>query len=56
MRRSVKRDLYESGSGIVVRLDRATMDCQAVVWAVIDLGFETIYSEPLVLGSLRRAA
>jgi hypothetical protein len=56
LRRSVKRDLYESGRGIVVRLDRLTLDCQAVVWAVIDLGFETMFSEPLVLGSLRRAA
>lgn len=55
MRRLIKRDLYESGRGIIVRLDRLTIDCHAVVWAVLDFGFGTIYSDPLLLGSLRRA-
>jgi hypothetical protein len=54
MRRTVTRGNYEAGRGVIIHSDRSTAGCNVVVWASIDLGFESLYSEPLTLGRLRR--
>jgi hypothetical protein len=47
------RELYQSGGGYhAQQLDVATKGCYAVVWARIDLGSESLWSEPLVLGKV----
>ncbi|MFH1921249.1 MAG: hypothetical protein ABIP48_15385 [Planctomycetota bacterium] len=55
LRRTVTLDMYEGGRGIALYADRSTLGCHVVVWAVIDLGFERLYSEPLTLGAIRRS-
>jgi len=47
------RELYQSGGGYhTQQIDAAAKGCYAVVWARIDLGSETLWSEPLVLGKV----
>jgi hypothetical protein len=47
------RELYQSGGGYhAQQLDGRTKGCYAVVWARIDLGTESLWSEPLVLGKV----
>jgi hypothetical protein len=45
------RELYQSAGGFhAQQVGAAWQDCYAVVWARIDLGAVTLWSEPLVLG------
>lgn len=45
------RELYQSGGGYLAQqLDLAAKGCYAVIWARIDLGSQSFWSEPLVLG------
>lgn len=45
------RDLYESAGGFhAQQIKAAWRDCYAIVWARIDLGATTLWSEPIVLG------
>lgn len=53
LRRSVTRENYEGGSGVVILANLANHSCQIVVWAVIDLGFRAVYGEPLILGRIQ---
>lgn len=53
LRRTVTRETYEGGRGVTLQAERSTLGCHVVVWAFIDLGFETLYSEPLTLGTLQ---
>jgi hypothetical protein len=47
------RELYQSGGGYhAQQLDVTTKGCYAVVWARVDLGTESLWSEPLVLGKV----
>jgi hypothetical protein len=53
MQRTVSRQIYESGRGLTIHADRKAAGCQVVVWALIELGFAVVYSQPLTLGVLR---
>jgi hypothetical protein len=47
------RELYQSGGGYhAQQLDAMAKGCYVVVWARIDLGSESLWSEPLVLGKV----
>ena len=52
-RQWVDRRRYEEGSGSVpVNAKREWGRSYVVLWAAMDLGFDTFFSEPLVLGTL----
>ncbi len=52
-RHQVDRRLCEEGYGaVLLPLDGNSAGAFVVVWAVIELGWETLYSEPFVLGQL----
>jgi hypothetical protein len=47
------RELYQSGGGFLTQqVSTAWKGCYVVVWAKIDLGATTLWSEPLVLGKV----
>jgi hypothetical protein len=47
------RELYQSGGGYhAQQLDAAAKGCYVVVWARVDIGSESLWSEPLVLGKV----
>jgi hypothetical protein len=52
-RQTIDRKRYEDASGCVpVSCQDEWMRGYVVVWAVVDLGFDKLFSEPLVLGRL----
>jgi len=56
-RTPLDRQTWESGGGSrVVRIERGWSEATVVVWAVVDMGFRTLYSPPLILGRPRDAA
>lgn len=52
-RRTITRDFYEEGRGAMILVEEGLSDCQVIVWAVIELGFCSVVSQPLMLGRLR---
>jgi hypothetical protein len=47
------RELYQSAGGFHAQQVSSTLkDCYAVVWARIDIGAATLWSEPLILGRI----
>jgi formylglycine-generating enzyme required for sulfatase activity len=50
---TVTRDQWNPEAGYQVPLDAAWEGSFVVVWAAVDLGFQTFYSEPLELGQIR---
>jgi hypothetical protein len=53
LREWIDRARYEEGSGsFPVRVNPQWQRGYAVVWAVVNLGFDTFFSEPVVLGGV----
>ena len=54
---TVQRKAYESGGGqVVLPLRQNAQSGIVVVWAIVEIGHEKFYSEPLVLGRLGQTA
>jgi len=54
-RQVIAREEWETGGGSrVIACPERFAGCYVVVWAVVDLGFHSFFSQPLVLGRLDR--
>jgi hypothetical protein len=49
----VRREQYNPEAGFELEVSPEWNQHHVVVWAEIDLGFEVMYSEPVVLGQLQ---
>jgi hypothetical protein len=52
IRYPITRDRYQAASGCVIHPSDEWDGYYVAVWAVINVGFETFVSEPLILGRL----
>jgi len=57
VRMPIDRRSYEDGGGSrLIHIEDGWLGSYVIVWAVVNLGFRTCYSEPLILGQLEDAA
>ena len=57
VRLPIDRRSYEDGGGSrLIHIEEGWLGSYVIVWAVVNLGFQTCYSEPLILGRVEEAA
>lgn len=52
---TLQREQWNEATGYSIPFDPQFHDAFVVIWAVIDLGYQTFFSEPLILGPLEPA-